>query len=238
MTTYSVNADIELDNGKSLDEAFGDISQADIILKKNNVRERAYQEINNKWLKGKSAVPATLLEDQLKYIEIDLALSNLLGATYTQEKPNQSKWVDYYRDRAENYLKNLRIPSSADVPTTHSENTGNGTINIHSVNDGIAETEYWELVCISNSYFSAIGSKSGKLAIDIEIGEYYPLSDVIYGTTDYGMRKLGGHYAWNKYPFQLTITNGSTDFAVYDRFTFWTYKASYKSNNIGTLWRG
>lgn len=241
MATYTVNSDIVLIDGKTVDSYFqGDISDAEIILQKNAARDRAYQEINQRWLKGKTAVPASHISSELKYIEIDLVISSLLGSTFTQNKSNESDWVGYYRRRAESALKSLRIPASADTPSAHSDNTGDGTVTINQISDQFTETEYWELVCISSTYFSVYGSKSGALE-NIEIGQYYPPLDRVAGSTDYGMGKRlfnERSFRWVEFPFHCTLVQGSTSFVLYDRFTFWTYSSTYRNQPSRNLYRG
>lgn len=244
MATYATNSDLVLMDGQSVNDLFkGDISEAEIILQKNAARDRAYQEINQSWLKGLTAVPASHIEDQLKYIEIDLCISYLLSSGYTQNKFNESEWVNIYRERAEKSLKQLRIPASADIPSAHSNNTGNGTLTISGLSDQFTEMEFWEIICISSTHFAVYGSKSGKIE-DAEIGEYYPAVDRFPGgVSDYGMRDRTGYsrekvLEWVEFPLNFTITQGSTDFAIYDRFTFWTYSSTYKNDNNGVLRRG
>ena len=77
MATYSTNAQLKLDTGQDVSQFMdSSLSTSEITAQKDNSRERAYNFINSRYLRGKTAIPATHITE-LKQAEIDLVILNL-----------------------------------------------------------------------------------------------------------------------------------------------------------------
>jgi hypothetical protein len=140
MATYCTNADLYLDNGQSVDEYFiADLSEEDKTTRKDAARERGYNKINDNYLRGKTAIPATHIAN-LEQIEIDLVISDILFGAYTGGIANVSEWATEYKSRAEQALADIRFDASADAAAADSQNTGDGTVSI-STNNAFTLTE-------------------------------------------------------------------------------------------------
>jgi len=223
MATYSTNSDLTLLNGISIDDPqlgffISGLSQAEKDTLMESARTKAYNFINDK-LRGKTAIPATHIP-ALKEIEIDLVFSYLIRDSHVQETLNQSEWQPKYED-AIKALENMQFDSSANVPEAGSENTGNGTMTVHSLNEEFTKTEIWLFTANSNNQFSVNGTKTGALptlTIDIR----YPENDWA---------------DWVKFPFYVTINSGSIDFAADDKFILETYASRFKIVKIEKMVR-
>jgi hypothetical protein len=236
--TYCRDEDLEMDTGRSVNALFdASLSDSDIKKVKEKARIRAYNKINDHYLRGKTAVPAVHIPGLLE-IEKDLALASLLRGAYTMEGPNISEWAKNYEDNAIEALKVLRFGASAEdvVPSTH--NTGNGYVSEIIVSDRITLTEDWVLKAMDSDDFTVYGSISGYL-LDAEVGEPYPDKDWSHHVEDYNFKKFyNADDNPDLYPIQFTITQGSTAFAKNDSFVFRTYQASFYKKTSGFLERG
>lgn len=222
--TYCINDDLVLDNGDTLDQfLLRTLTNTQKDERKARARQKAFNFINDNHLLGRTRLPAMHIPS-LREIERDLAISFMMGASFSGEETNVSDWVNDYRDRAKDALKNLRWSATYTEPVANSENTGNGTIEIHAVFDHVTRTENWILRASGATYFSVYGSQS-KWMPTIEVGVRYPEKDWDFGTTDYGV-SLKNDKVWNEFPFHLTITGGATDFAQDDIFVFKTFSAN------------
>jgi len=235
-TTYCTNDDLYLDNGQSVDDyMLSTLSAGEITTRKDAARTRAYNHINDIYLRGRTALPATHITG-LEQIEIDLVVADILFGAYTGGIANVSEWAESYKERAEEALKNIRFDSSADSASADGENTGNGTVII-TTNDHFTLTEKWILRAQSTvTKFTAHGSIHGYLPGDITVGVQYPEKDMIAGMQDYSFSKPRLRY--EEYPISILITAGLTEFVKDDKFTFTTYAASYFKQMIGSIRRG
>jgi len=235
MVTYCVNADLVLDNGKSIDSLLdSDLNARQKTARKDAARLRAYNKINEQWLAGRTLIPATHIAT-LKEIEIDLVISDIMTGSFSMETLNTSDWTDKYTERAKEALEKLRFDASCEDATANSENTGDGTVSTITVNDHFTITELWTLIAMNATVFAVRGSKTGPLP-NLAVGTPYPQKD--WGTVvhDYGLLLHTREY--ESYPFYLTITAGATAFIQYDRFTFKTFAASYYRQTSGNIIRG
>ena len=90
--TYSTDEDLVLDNGKSIDILFDTgITSIERLKMKQLARERAFNFINDRYLRGKTAVPAHHIY-AVREIEKDLVIANLLNGAFTMESANTSVW--------------------------------------------------------------------------------------------------------------------------------------------------
>ena len=224
--SYCRDVDLVLDNGRDIDNFF-DVSLSDDDKKevKDRARERAFNYINDRYLRGKTVVPARHIPN-LKEVERDLVIGNFFSAAFSQEGPNRSDWSQFYLDRAEDALKNLRFGASAEDVFADPENTGNGTVGNIEVNDLLTRTETWILRASNDSKFDVYGSLSGYLR-ELTVGERYPEKDWTWALGDYGFDRYRTDMRWEEFPISLTITAGSIAFVQDDKFTFKTYAASY-----------
>jgi hypothetical protein len=223
--TYSLDSDLVLDTGQQLDFS-SDINRASQGNLKDSTRVKAYNFINNK-LRGKTATPASHISGQLKEIEKDFVIGWLIAAGLTQDAQSQSDWSQFYIDRANGALDGITYPASYSTVSSDSGNTGNGTLTISRASDTYTMTEEWELVYGGNNWWSVYGAKHGQLD-DLETGTAYPDRERILSPNTYDGGVTGKYRRWNEYPFHCLIAEGATVFAIYDRFTFKTYKANYK----------
>lgn len=234
-TTYCTNDDLVLDNGQSVDDfMLATLSTAEKTTRKDAARTRAYNKINDTYLRGRTAIPATHISELLQ-IEVDLVVADVLTGAFTGQTANISEWAREYRERAERNLEDIRFDASAESAVADSQNVGNGTVTI-TVNDEYTLTEKWILRCMSNGKFSAHGGIHGYLPYDITVGTQYPEKDFVVGTSDYGIARPRIRY--EKFPISILITAGAIDFEQDDKFTFTTYAASYMQRNIGNILRG
>jgi len=234
-TTYSVNADIVLDSGQSIDSLLdADLNSRQKTARKDAARLRAYNRINEQWLAGRTLIPATHIA-ALKEVEIDLVISDIMTGSFSMETLNTSDWTDKYTERAKEALEKLRFDASVEAASANSENTGDGTVGTVVVNDHFTITELWTLICLNATSFAVRGSKTGPLP-NLTVGDAYPKKDWGTVVNDYGLLLHTREY--ESYPIYLTVTGGSTDFVQYDRFTFKTFAASYYRQRGGDIIRG
>jgi len=236
MGTYCRSADLYLDNGKSLD-SYLDVSLTDLEKTnfKEDARQRSFEFINNRFLYGRTAVPA-LHVPSLKNIEKDLVIADILAASFTGASSNVSEWEGKYRERAMEALENLRFVSSVEDVVPDSQNTGNGIVSEVVTNDDFTMTELWTLSALTDSSFRVHGSLHGYLRY-LDVGDQYPEKSWTGRLSDYGLNLEHG-LRYEQYPISLLITAGSTDFVEGDRFTFNTYSASFYRQLVGNLRRG
>jgi len=235
-TTYSVNSDLVLDNGKSIDDFLdATLSTTKKTERKDAARLRAYNHINDKYLRGKMVIPSTI--SSLKQIEIDLVIADIMLGSFSGESFNTAtEWAVKYRERAEETLANLRFDASVEDAVAAGNNTGNGTVGSLSVNNQYTKTEIWNLTAQNSSYFSVRGSISGSLP-NARVGIAYPEKEWTGGRyQDYNL--VLSNLPYEEYPIYFTIATGVIAFAVYDRFSFRTYAASYYRRRIGEIIRG
>lgn len=200
---------------------------------KTKSRVRAFNYINNRYLLGKTKVPAWHIE-RLDEIEVSLVIADVLRSSMTMQGVNVSDWVEMYRSRAIEALKRLEYDSSSEDATADSQNTGDGTVTI-TTNDNYTRTERWIIEAVSETQFYAYGEITGKLP-EITVGIQYPAKEKYENPLDDEALEL----TWEKFPISILIAAGSTAFAKHDRFTFTTYAASYygKRNIVNDLKRG
>jgi hypothetical protein len=236
MTTYCENTDLYLDNGQSVDAyMLSTLTAGEITTRKDAARTRAYNHINDVYLRGRTAIPATHITG-LEQIEVDLVVADILFGAYTGGISNVSEWAEGYKKRAEDSLKNIRFDASVDSATADGQNTGDGTVAI-TVNSDFAKNEKWILRAQSTvTKFSIHGSLHDYLPNDVVVGTQYPTKDITTGLGDYGVKRARIRY--EEYPITLLITVGAIDFVKDDKFTFNTYAASYYRQNIGSISRG
>lgn len=225
MTTYSTNDELILDDGKQLDNLLSsDLSSAERDIAKDASRLKAYNYINDNFLRGKTAIPATHIP-LLKQIEIDLVVSDVMAGSFSMEMSNVSDWSEKYKERAIQYLKELKFGASAESAVTDDQNIGNGTVSAITVKDKFTMNEQWTLTAQNATTFSVYGSISGRLR-DLVVGDQYPGRDWSHPVSDYGLYLSKG-LKYEEFPFSLLITVGNTAFAQWDRFSFNTYASSY-----------
>jgi len=228
VTTYCINSDLVLDSGESIADDFlaETLSDDEITTRLDTARERAYRQINGRHLKDFTLTPASLsVIPDLKFIEIDLVLSAVLGGGFAAGTKRKLPTKFYY-DRAMEALKNLQYPATASTPVAGSGNTGNGTISAITVNDEYAITETWTLIALNNLWFRVEGTRTKDLP-DCEVDVSYPdITAVGLWGTDYGLKKQVPVKEYTDYPISFKITSGTVDFAQYDTFTFKTWSAT------------
>lgn len=236
MSTYSRSEDLVLDTGKSLD-AFFDVDLTDIEKKKQKEasRERAFNKINDEFLRGKTAVPALHIPG-LKQVEIDLVIADLMAASFTMETANSSEWQMKYEERALKALERIRFGASVKDATPEDDNTGTGLISNIEVNDEFTLTEKWILRASSAGKFAVSGSLHGYLQ-EITVGTKYPEKDWSGLYSDYGL-SFQKSPRFEQYPISLLITAGDVAFVRDDKFVFKTYAASFFKQRTGQLLRG
>jgi hypothetical protein len=143
--TYSGDEDIVLDTGRSID-VFLDVSLTDLEKTgiKQKARERAFNRINDSYLRGKTVIPAVHIPT-LKDVEKDFVITDLLRGAFVQETPNRSEWAKDYEERAMDRMKSLRFGASAEDAAPDPENVGDGYIDEVVTNDFSTRTETWIL---------------------------------------------------------------------------------------------
>ena len=231
--TYSTNADLKFDNGSPLRYPT-ELTTVEVEELKDSARERAYNYINDAYLFGNTAIPATHIHS-LKQVEVDLVIADWIQSSFFQETANESANKELYRSRAEATLQNLKFDAFAEVPEPDSQNVGNGTVTILKVNEFTAMTDFWTLEAQNATDFFVYGNRSGSLpnaTVDVQ----YPEKDLSSYSSDYGFRTMQLDYS--KYPFQMIINSGSIPFERYDRFTFKIYQSSNYRNTLGFIKRG
>ena len=236
--TYCGDEDLVLDTGRSID-AMLDVSLTDLEKKevKQKARERAFNRINDDYLRGRTVVPAVHIPS-LRDIEKDFVIVDLLRGAFTMETPNRSEWARDYEERAVERAKKLRFGASAEDAVPNDENTGDGYISEISVNDMSTRTEQWILRALDSTKFSVYGSQSGGLPL-AEVGTKYPEKDWGGYTSDYNFTfQPGGDMRYEVYPISFLITQGDTEFVRDDKFTIKTYSASFYRNISGRIIRG
>lgn len=236
MSTYCNNDELVLDSGKNLN-AYFDVSLTDLekLEQKERARIRAFNYINENYLRGKTALPALHIP-ALKQIEIDLVITDLMTDSFSMETANVSEWTEKYKERAQKALDNLRYNASVDDIVADSENTGNGTVSTIVTNDNFTRTEKWILRASNATTFTVYGTLHGYLA-DLEVGTKYPEKDWSSIIKDYGLT-LARELRFEEFPISLTITAGDAAFIQDDKFTFNAYAASYYKNRSGKILRG
>lgn len=235
-TTYCTSDELVFDNGREIDPLLDvDLTDEEKATLKDTVRVRAYNHINDEYLVGKTKVPATHI-GSLNRIEIDLVISDLMKGSFSMETMNVSEWGENYETRANEQLKKLRFDASASDAVANSQNTGDGTVSTIVANDQFSRIEVWTLIAQSATIFGVSGSITGSLP-NLEVGTPYPEKDWTGGAiSDYGL--MINSMSYDQFPFYLTITAGTADFVLHDRFSFMTYSASYFEEFIGHIKRG
>lgn len=236
MSTYCISNDLKLDNGQDLD-SYLDVSMTDLqkINLKQQVRQRVFEFINDRFLYGKTAIPALHIP-ALKNIEKDLVIADILSASFTGNTSNTSEWEGAYRERAMDALENIRFISSVDDILPDTLNTGDGKVGEVVTNDEFTMTELWTLEATNSTFFDVHGSLHGSIR-QLEVGEKYPGKSWTGIVGDYGLDLTYG-LRYEEYPISLTIESGSVDFVDGDRFIFKTYSASFYRQRIGSILRG
>lgn len=236
MSTYCNNDELILDTGKSLDGYF-DVSLTDLekLEQKERARIRAFNFINENYLRGKTAVPALHIP-ALKQVEIDLVIADLMADSFSMEMANTSDWAEKYKERAAKALESLRYKASVDDIVADSENTGNGKVTNIEVKDDFTRTERWILRASSATTFTVYGTLHGYLS-NLEVGTKYPEKDWSSIIKDYGLT-LNREIRFEEFPISLTITASDIAFSQDDKFMFSTFSASYYKNRNGKLLRG
>jgi len=125
----------------------------------------------------------------------DLDIGQVIG-----KRPTSEKYIAYNKDAA----------ASATSPQADAGNTGNGTCSTVEVQDNYTRTENWTLTCTETAEnggtFSVVGSVSGNVGNALVGSEFkYPNNSA--------------------YMVKFTISDGSSDFAEGDKFTFSTIAA-------------
>jgi hypothetical protein len=231
--TYSKNADLILPNGESLTDYFReDIEENKVEELLNTSRLAAFNEINDEYLRGKTAVPAWHISS-LHDIEKLMVFVRLLNSSFVQSSSNVSDWVTEFKESYKDRLKALRFPSSASEIKKARTNSGNGYISFLETKDQFTRTEFWTLTALSKREFVPYGTRTGALP-NVIVGEVYPSKDwVPGGFSDYGFdRKSKGA---GDFPFVLEIKQGDTPFEYGDRFEFYTYAAHGKIETVGRI---
>ena len=218
MATYSTNADLLLDNGKSLSDFMASNMTASQRTKFfDNARMKAYNIINShNRLKNKTKIPATHI-DLLKQIEVDLVIGLILGGAYTQETTNISEWPQTYISRARELLDGITYGSTAEDAVKQAGNVGNGTVQVWT-EDEFTLTELWTLNAESAITFSVHGTVTGLLP-SLTVGVRYPEQDWVYGPQDYGIGIANwSRLHYSQFPIKLLVTAGLTPFQQDDKF--------------------
>jgi len=236
MGTYCRSADLYLDNGKDISN-YLEVSLTDLqkINFKEDVRQRTFEFINDRYLYGRTAVPALHIPS-LKNIEKDLVIADILAASFTGASSNVSEWEGKYRERALESLDNLRFVSSVDDVVPDDQNTGNGIVSEIKTNDDFTMTELWTLSALNSTTFRIHGSLHGYLRY-LEVGNQYPEKSWTGKLSDYGLNLEHG-MKYEQYPISILISAGTTSFVEGDRFTFNTYSASFFRQRVGKIKRG
>jgi hypothetical protein len=231
MSTYSANADLKFDTGRSLTDLLDeDLSADDYDDVLRRARERAFNFINSR-LEGKTAIPANHI-NSLKQVEIDLCLSDILSSAFTMETSNTSDWVEKYKERATSVLDNLSYDASAEDPKAKTGNTGNGRMRLIGVNGEYTKTERIIFNCIDANTFRVFGSVNGRLP-DLLVDSPYPDPQWTSGgqVSDYGLL-VPSHPSYEAFPFYVRLNSGSEDFVEGDMFTMNLYASSRSKMNI------
>jgi hypothetical protein len=236
--TYSGDEDIVLDTGRSID-VFLDVSLTDLEKTgiKQKARERAFNRINDDYLRGKTVIPAVHIPT-LKDVEKDFVITDLLRGAFVQETPNRSEWAKDYEERAMDRMKKIRFGASAEDAAPDPENVGDGYIDEVVTNDFSTRTETWILRALDSTKFSVYGSQTGGLP-QAQVGTKYPERDWGGYTSDYNFTyQPGGDMRFEVYPISFTIVAGDTAFSQHDKFIIKTYSSSFYKNISGRIIRG
>jgi len=217
----STTAQLVFPNGRNFDKSLdSDLLQSEKTTALALIIEEAENWVDNQ-LKGRTATPASHISSECKQVALEYARSLMMRDNpliHDEDKESRSK---AYFDQAENLLKTLRFGASASVPVASSQNTGDGTISVITVDDEWTITEDWVVRCISISEptFEVIGSRSGVLYNCVVTDGVYPVQSVC---EKYDVQRR----------IEFTITAGDTDFAEEDEFKFTTYAASWNKDFI------
>lgn len=236
--TYCGDDDLVLDTGRSIDN-FLDVSLTDLEAKevKQKARERAFNRINDDYLRGKTVIPAVHIPT-LKDVEKDFVITDLLRGAFVQETPNRSEWAKDYEERAVERMKVLRFRASAEDAVPDAENVGDGYVDEIVTHDYATRTETWIFRALDSTKFSIYGSQTGGLP-QAEVGTKYPERDWGGYTTDYNFTyQPGGDMRFEVYPVSFTIVAGDTAFSQHDKFVLRTYASSFYKNVSGRIIRG
>jgi hypothetical protein len=236
--TYCGDEDLVLDTGRSVDTLL-DATLSDNEKKevKQKARERAFNRINDDYLRGKTVIPAVHIPT-LRDVEKDFVLTDLLRGAFVMETPNRSEWAKDFEERAMDRMKNLKFGASAEDAVPDSQNTGDGYIEEIVTNEHSTRTETWILRALDSTKFSIYGSQTGGLPL-ATVGERYPEKDWGGYTSDYNFTyQPGGDLRFELYPISFLITAGDIAFAQDDKFVIKTYAASFYRNISGKLIRG
>jgi hypothetical protein len=236
--TYSGDEDLVLDTGRSIDNFF-DTSLTDNEKKstKQLARERAFNRINDDYLRGRTVIPALHIP-ALRDIEKDFVLTDLLRGAFVMETPNRSEWAKDYEERAIDRIKMIRFGASAEDAVPDSENTGDGYIDEIVTHDESTRTETWIIRATESTRFSVYGSQTGGLPL-ATVGVKYPEKDWGGYISDYNFTyQPGGDMRFEMYPLSFMITAGDTEFVQDDKFVIKTYAASFYKNISGKIIRG
>jgi len=174
-------------------------------------------------LKGNTAIPATHIISDCKQIALEYARALMFRDNPIVTDDDKEKRAKQYFEQAENLIRNLRYGASADIPVASSQNTGDGTMSVVTVDDNETITESWIVRCISETEptFEVIGSITGALYNYDLTYEIYPDQ---YNSEKYGdQRKIC-----------FVITEGEYAFVLEDEFTFKTYAASWNQKMFGS----
>jgi hypothetical protein len=238
-TTYSQNSDLVLYNGISVDDPehgffISGLSQSEKDALMDRARLKAYNFINDKYLKNKTALPATHIPG-LKEIETDLVISYLIRDSHVQETMNQSEWEPKYQQAVE-ALKTLEFDASNNAPVADGENVGNGALVIYALNDDFTKTERWLFVASNASQFHVRGSVSGVYPT-LTVNKRYPEKSwtTLGISRDYGFTTF--RPIWSEYPFYIEIQAGTIPFVQNDKFTLETFASNSHYSAIGKIRR-
>lgn len=231
--TYSVNDDLVLDTGQSVDDFLANtLTALQKIQMKEKARQRAFNFINDSNLRGRTVIPAFHIP-QMKQIEIDLVIADLMTGAYVLETANTSEWTVKYETRAQKALEGLRFSASAEVAIADRENTGNGKITSIEVVDEFTRTETWILRATSATTFSIRGTVTGYLP-EATVGVWFPEKDWDRSFNDYDFPP-NASMLFEEFPIRLKITAGLVAFVDDDKFIFRTYSASYFRQMVGSI---
>ena len=222
MDTYSTNDEILFHTGRSLDEYFAvGLTNPEIELLKDTVRERSYYFING-YIQGKTAIPSIL--PQMKMIEIDLCIYEILTDSYSGQEANISEYPEKYKENAIAMLDALQFGASNSLPESKNTNVGNGVLTILSLNESYLKSEMFEIRAQSATKFSVIGSSSQYIG-QATLAEIFPehnSSSLIGVFSDYGAQSSSPRCI----PFSFIIEMPIIDpipFLAGDIFTFMAY---------------
>jgi hypothetical protein len=221
-----------LDTGRPvtnlIDEDLTAEEQTSVI---RSARERAYNRINSK-LRGKTAVPAFHIPE-LKQVEIDFCLSDLMMGAFSGSTLNESDWGTKYEERANSVLDNLVFEASAEEPVTYGENSGNGKLKFVDVFSDFIKSEVWAFTALTATEFSVVGSVTGQfpnLTVDVQYPEKDWTDDL---RSDYGLT-LSSYPTVSRTPFICIIKAGSSPFEQGDNFKVRTFSSSADKRQITT----